>query len=491
MNATNERTVQEPGADVGRDGCHWLSEQNRASAVALVEAGVIGPAIARTIADAIVTVDAILAKPGAQRTADYKSVEPLLIEAGGYDASSLHAGRSRVDLSATTRRLLQRDAALVALDELNRARRAMLDFAENNATGLVPIYTQGRQAAAVPLGHYLGAYTAALEREAQNLIDAYSVINQSPFGAATGATSSFPIDRTLLAQLLGFDHLVENSLDATQHSIISTGAKIVGATGSAALVVSTLAADLGTQYARTVPWLTIAEAEGLLTSRSSSMPHKVNPALLNQIRNAAGELLTTGISYLVRSHNTPHGLPDFKNDAPDSALQQMADMMGTLAIMFKSLQFDAAVALQEVEEEYSTTPELADALQRDAGVPFRVGHHFASDIVNYGKAAKLKPADFPFSQAQHIYAEVAAHAHIHPAELPLDEAEFRRCLSPARVAAAARGIGGPQPAEVQRMLERQRRQLAADERSVQSRRAALDAAATKLRAAFEKLRTAA
>ena len=469
-----------------RDEYDGLSRMNKAANVVLLEGGVIDAAAARNNAAAIARLDADMQKPGAARTGDYKLVEPMLIAIGGYDVSTLHSGRSRVDIVATSRRLLQRDAILSAMEKLNDARAAILAFGVTHRDSLVPVYTQGRQSAGVPVGHYVTAYTGALEVEAENLRAAYDLVNRSPLGAGAVATSSFPLDRRRLSDLLGFSGPLENSLFANELSIISAGARVVGATTSGALVISTLASDLELQYARTYPWFALREDEGVLTSRSSSMPHKVNPSIINDVRQQASLVVGMGETYVVRSHNVQHGMPDSKRAEPDQALALYGRMMDQVVAVFSNLQFDAAAARAEVELEYAATPELADTLQREAKVPFRVGHAFASAVVDHGKARRIAPADFPYEVAVKLYGEAAAKAGARERRLPISQAAFRKAMSPDNMVIVARGLGGPQPAEVARMLEAAAAAIEADRRWIDERRQAQSRADKTLEEAFAR-----
>ncbi len=115
-----------------------------------------------------------------------------------------------------------------------------------------------------------------------------------------------------------------------------------------------------------------------------------------------------------------------------------------------------ARALEEVNADYSTTTEIADALLQKAEVPFRTGHHFASKLTDYGRGKGLKIHEIPYSEAQRIYEEQAKD------KLPLTEAEFREVISAEYMVFGRKGLGGPQVTEVMRILATEKIETAAN-----------------------------
>src|ERR1700743_3363601 len=265
-----------PAFAAPRDRFFWLTEINKASAVMIVERGIVPKALGAKIHDAVTTVDAAGNQPGATRAADYLVVEKDLIAAGGADITRLHSGRSRQDIGSTTQRLITRDDFLTPFDKLNGMRDALLALAAQAPNAILPAYTWGVQAQPITLGHYISAYANALDRQAARMREAYARLNQSPLGAAALGTSSFPVDRPRLSELLGFDAPVENSLDANQISPIDGGAELAGLATSAALTLGTFIADVTAQYTQTEPWIILTE--GSETGVSSIMPPKRNPS---------------------------------------------------------------------------------------------------------------------------------------------------------------------------------------------------------------------
>lgn len=425
-------------------------------------------------------------KPGATRPGDYLDFEQLLIKAGGPDVTRVHSGRSRQDIKGTIRRVFMREDLLVAFERLIEMRASLLSAAEAHRDAIVPAYTYGVQAQPTTFGHYLGAYAEALGRSADRYQEAWSRVNQSSLGSAALGTSSFPVSRPRLAELLGFDGNVTNSLDANQIAPLDTGMETVNVATVSALTVGMLAADLTAQYAQVKPWLTLSGGD--VTGTSSIMLQKRNPTGLVELRQLASTIVGQATTYTVQSHNVPAGMEDYKMETPSLVLKAAARMYGSVVTLMKALTFDEERALDEVNAEYSTTTELADTLQRVADVPFRVGHHFASELVNYGRGQNLRPAQIPYKEARRIYAESARLFSQSPAALPLNEAEFRRSLTPENMVQSAQGLGGPQSREVARMLANERARLGADTQWLAARREGLQRSDTMRQTAFGALK---
>jgi len=478
---------------VPRDTFFFLGEINKASIVMLTDQGIVSHALGRHIAGALDQLLRAEAAPGAARSADYLAFERRLVALGGNEASRIHSGRSRQDIVATIERQALRDGLLAVSAELNRARAALLELASRTPHPILPAYTWGVQAQPVSLGHYVTAYAAALTRVSERIQEAYARLNLSPLGSAALGTSSFAVDRERLAELLGMSGPLVNSLDATQISPIDNGAELAGIAISIALTTSALVADITMQYAQVRPWFTLEE--GSLTGVSSIMPQKRNPRGLVMLRAQASQLIGLAQSFFLLAHNVQAGMSDYKafvtdgqrGGNPASLLRELESFSANLEALLRTLRFNGPRAKEEVDLDYSTTTELADVLQRDADVPFRVGHHFASELVNYGRQNGLAPAQLPFQAARDIFARVAREAQLETVDLPLAESDFFRALSAENMVSSSRGLGGPQPAEVERMLAAEKTALEAANSWLNARQGALRNAEAALDHAFAAL----
>ena len=476
---------QAGGAHGRHDNFYWLGELNKASTVMVVEQGIVPRDLGAKIASGVAKVIEDGEKPGARRPGDYLQYEPLIVAYAGPDATRMHSGRSRQDILATTRRVMLRERVLDLMDAMDAARGKLIATAASHVETIVPAYTNGVQAQPTTLAHYLLAFASAYARDAERFRQAYARLNLSPLGSAALGTSSFPVNRPRLAELLGFDGVAENSYDANQLATLDVAGELDGIASLAAITTGVLVEDIHTQYHQVEPWLHIET--GAFTHTSSIMPQKRNPTILNSLRLTASTVVGDAATYTIQSHNVTPGMPDYKREQPQKTLEDAATMFREVSSMLDNLVVLPERALAEVNAEYSTTTELADVLQREADVPFRIGHHFASELVDFGRQNKLKASEIPYADAARIYTKSARQFGIEDAKLPLDEARFRSSLSAENMVHSSKGLGGPQPAEVRRMLDVEARRLADDEAWSRERKGRLSSAQSALDATFAKL----
>ena len=459
-----------------------LVQLNQAQLVMLAETGLLPRAFARDMARGIQRVVNAPVKPGARRSGDYLVFEKQLIEIVGPDASKLHMGRSRIDMGATTERMVLRDELLAVFEELAAARERLLELAGKNVETIIPGYTHAVQAQPTSLGHYLSAHAEALERDADRLRSAYGRVNQSPLGSAAFGTSGFPLKRERLAELLGFPALIENSFDATGLGTMDTKAEVAAALAISALTLGRFAQDLVIQYSDPSPGLMLADK---LTGQSSIMPQKRNPGVLERLRYTSSAVVGDAQTVWIVSHNTPVGdVGDVRSNLLNRAVLVTTGarkMYAALREIAGGLVVRPERTLAEVDADYSTMTELADTLLREAGVPFRTGHEFASELTTYGRANGKRPKDLTYTEATEIYRKATGQ------KLPLTDAQFRQAIDARFMVFNRKGRGGPQPPEVRRMLAAQQQRVAGDQSWVKAEKGRLTAAYANLEREFKAL----
>ena len=437
----------------GGRSVEFLDQINKASIVMLDETGIVPHPVAGSIAKGIAQVIAQERASTPRRSADYLDYEPRLTAVAGADASRLHTGRSRQDIASAIARMNLRDGLLKEIEALVTARDKLLAVAGRHTETIIPAYTHGVQAQPTTFAHYLLAFAAALGRQTERLQQAHGRINRNPLGAAALATSSFPLDRERLAVLLGFDGLVENAYDANHLAPVDSSLEVAGALAIAAVQLGQFAQDIHAQYAEPTPWLVLAAGE--LTGVSSIMPQKRNPAALEQLRAQASIMLGEMQTVFLVSHNNRTGMFDYRSYDPVPCTRPL-QVFKLFQQVVDGIVVNKARALEEVEADYSTTTEIADALLQKADVPFRIGHHFASQLTDYGRGRGLKLHEIPYAEAARIYQTQSRQA------FPLSQADFSEVISAEYMVFGRKGIGGPQLSEVRRMLSEERDKVAAE-----------------------------
>lgn len=475
-----------PAQQPPRDPFFWLGEINKATAVINTDEGLLDKSMAPRLAAGVAQVIRDGNQPGAKRPASVITFEPLLIKAAGEDVTLLHAGRSSQDMHATYRSAILRDKLLELAGQLNATASSLVDLAARQAGTVVPNYTNGVAAQPNSYGHYLLGHAAGLARDAQRIREAYARIDRSPMGTTVLNGTSWPLDRERMARYLGFTALVDNAYDASQISSMDQPVEVGAIVASIALRTGNFVEDVMTQYAQPRPWILLQEGGGN-TYVSSAMPQKRNPGLLNDTRSDASTAVTLALGPVIQTHNITPGMSDPKDVKQNSAMVDAGiSALKRWDRVLKAMVINPDRALEELNSDWTASQELADVLMRKYKLPFRDGHHFASEVVSYAKANNIKPLDFPYEQARRIYADAMKDSK-YGTELPMSEAEFRSTLDPVAIVKNRATLGGPQPAEMERMLRQARDQLASQDAWIKARRAHIDDALAELDKRFDAL----
>ncbi len=198
-------------------------------------------------------------------------------------------------------------------------------------------------------------------------------------------------------------------------------------------------------------------------------------------------VIAEGMGVAIVAHNIPPGMSDAKDVKPNKemvlntvkVLKNWESILGALVI-------DPKRALEELNSDWTASQELADVLMRKYKLPFRVGHHFASEVVEYAKANNIRPLEFPYDQAQRIYHEAVLNSEF-PQALPMSEQEFRSTLDPVAIVRNRATVGGPQPAEMDRMLREATARVAQQDAWIKARQQRIAGSLQKLDADFDRM----
>ena len=477
-----------PPDDTVRDEFFWLGQINKASAVINSEQGLLDKQATAAIAHALDDVIEAGNKPGGERPKKVIEFEPLLIDAGGIKVTLLHAGRSSQDMHATFRAAILRDELLELATHLNTTAKTLVALADTHKATIVPNYTNGVAAQPNSYGHQLLGHAAGLDRDAQRIREAYARIDRSPMGTTVLNGTSWPLDRERMADYLGFHALVDNAYDASQISSMDQPLEVGSIVTRIALHTGNFVEDMLTQYASPRPWINLQEG-GDNTYVSSAMPQKRNPGLLNSTRSDASTAVTLAMGPILQMHNITPGMSDPKDVKANSAMVDAGiKVLDKWRKILSALRVDPERALEELNSDWTASQELADILMREHKLPFRVGHHFASGVVSYAREHGIKPLDFPYDQAERIYNEVVtAEDPTQPHDLPMSKADFHAALDPKAIVDNRATRGGPQPAEMKRMLAEARTRLKQQAAWITHQRAHIDTSLNALDSDFEQL----
>lgn len=371
----------------------------------------------------------------------HMNVEARLKELVGEVAGKLHTARSRNDQVATDFRLWVRDAADKMGVQLECLREALLTRAEEHAETIMPGFTHLQTAQPITLGHHLLAYAEMFARDAARFSDARARLNESPLGACALAGTSFPIDRHMTAQALGFAHPMRNSLDAV--SARDFALECLSAGGICAVHLSRLAEEFVLWSSKQFGYITFSDA---LTSGSSIMPQKRNPDAAELVRGKTGRVIGNLVSLIT----VMKGLPLAYNKDTQEDKEPVFDSFKTLSLSLEAMAemvLDFKANTRRLHEDamqgFSTATDLADWLVRQLHLPFRNAHHITSAIVQMAEEKACRLDQLSLKELQRVEPRITR--------------DIFQVLSVEQSVASRTSFGGTAPANVKKAINAARK----------------------------------
>ncbi len=372
------------------------------------------------------------------------NIERRLTELVGDAGKRMHTGRSRNDQVATDVRLWLRAAIDDIAALLRTLQTRLVDLAERHADTVMPGFTHLQVAQPVTFGHHLLAYFEMLERDRERLADCRRRVNRLPLGAAALAGTTYPIDRARVAQLLGFEAVAANSLDA-----VSDRDFAIEFCACAALIMT----HLSRLSEELILWMSPRFGFIMLADRyctgSSIMPQKKNPDVPELVRGKTGRVNGHLVCLLTLMKGQP--LAYNKDNQEDKeplfdTADTLADTLRVFADMMSGITVDADAMRQAAAEGFATATDLADYLVKK-GLPFREAHEAVARAV---RAAGEQGKDL----AQLSLEALRGFS-------PLVGEDVFAALTLEGSLAARDHVGGTAPGRVRQAVVQARRRLAA------------------------------
>lgn len=334
----------------------------------------------------------------------HMNIESALTARIGITGKKLHTGRSRNDQVATDVRLYLRDEIDVIAQELTRLQQGIAGLAEQEAATIMPGFTHLQTAQPVTFGHHLLAWCEMLERDYGRLMDCRQRMNQSPLGAAALAGTTFPIQRELTSDLLGFAHPTRNSLDS-----VSDRDFAIEFCSFAALLLTHLSRASEELILWTSAQFNFIELPDRFCTGSSIMPQKKNPDVPELVRGKTGRVNGHLVSLLTLMKSQP--LAYNKDNQEDKeplfdTVDTVRDCLRAFADMVPAVKAKRDVMYDAAKRGFATATDLADYLVRK-GIAFRDAHEIVGNAVAYGINSGKDLSDMSLDELQQFDATIS------------------------------------------------------------------------------------
>jgi argininosuccinate lyase len=371
------------------------------------------------------------------------AVEKRLTTICGDVGKKLHTGRSRNDQVGTDTRLYLRDQISQIRTALRAYQQALINHAETHVETLIPGYTHLQRAQPISLAHHLLAYVEMAERDWERLGDVNKRVNISPLGAGALAGTTFPIDRHYSAELLGFDRIYGNSLDAVSDRDFAV--EFLAAASLIMAHLSRIAEEVIFWASQEFSFISLTDA---CATGSSIMPQKKNPDVPELVRGKTGRVFGHLQAMLVVIKGLPLAYnKDFQEDKEGlfDAVKTVKACLEAMTILFdEGLQFKPQRLAEAVAEDFSNATDVADYLATK-GVPFREAYNLVGKVVRTSLAAHKLLKDLTLEEWQALH--------------PAFEDDIYAAIAPRQVVAARNSYGGTGFEQVREALARAKGRL--------------------------------
>ncbi|MFC3285619.1 argininosuccinate lyase [Litchfieldella rifensis] len=373
----------------------------------------------------------------------HMNIEARLTEKIGITGKKLHTGRSRNDQVATDIRLYLRDAIDAVDSELIRLREGLIELAAREADTIMPGFTHLQTAQPVTFGHHLLAWQEMLARDQERLRDCRGRVNVLPLGAAALAGTTYPIDRHVTAELLGFARPAENSLDA-----VSDRDFAIEFTAFASLLLMHLSRMSEELVLWTSAQFDFIDLPDRFCTGSSIMPQKKNPDVPELVRGKTGRVYghLMGLLTLMKSQPLAYNKDNQEDKEPlFDTLDTVLGCLKAFADMVPAIEAKANNMYEAARKGFSTATDLADYLVC-RGVAFRDAHEIVGQSVAYGIRKKKDLSEMTLDELKQFSEEI--------------ESDVFEVLTLEGSVAARNHIGGTAPDQVRAAAQRARDALA-------------------------------
>jgi argininosuccinate lyase len=452
-----------------------LVETNKAWSVMLAQTGIVDATTAAALLGAIFELEA--EGPEGMGPFDpnyeyfYSHMERYLTNRAGEEvAGEINIGRTRPE---PLTRMVVRERLLSTLGELGILRATLLEIAEREAETVMPQWTHLQHAQLSTVGHYLVGITDALERDHERLSAAYQTANRCTLGCGALSGSSYPLDRQLVSDLLGFDGFRENTIDCVSSSDFTLESS--AALANMMITLSRLSQDL---YVWSSEEFGLLEIGDDYAGSSSMMPQKKNAYPFEYVRARAAHAVGEMTSAYGTLHNTNYqDIKDVEEEVVFPVFRSFDEASRSLRLLdgtISSVEFRHDVMLEKAAEGYGTCTELAAVIHRQTDISYRTAHKIVGNLVlrayKQGKAATEVDANLVNESAREVIGR----------DLDVDDTLVSRALDPTAFVRAHDVPGGPAPRRVSDAIAKARERLALDVGELAERREALDQAAAEL-----------